>query len=292
MLLCPDCFTQFDEDSNHCLSCNWKKESINGIPVYLSSADKSDHIFSDYLKNYHQISIDDLEHSIQNETYLNIQTEKFFSYVGNVEGLNVCELGVGQGKLLKKLLEAKPKKLTGVDISVPYLELYKNQDNISVIIANAENIPFKNEFDIIIASDILEHVLNVGDFLLSANRALKQGGKFVIKTPNNEDLTMYSRLAGCKYKFVHLRNFNKYSLSKLMVNSGFKIEKIYFDGFYPSRKRSYIVNNKFLNQRFDNFCKRYTDVHEISGLNNMLGCILMEPLEMTVICVKKTDILD
>lgn len=291
MHICPDCYQALKD--TECSNCTWTLEHLEGIPVYFSSKDKADPTFKRYLNNYDQISIDDLQESIQDEMYLNNQNDKFFSYFPDTQDLSVCEVGVGKGLLLNHLSKTKPKKLVGIDISLPYLTSIKSRhgSHVEMVVANAENIPYENEFDIIIASDIIEHVFNVGDFLTSVNRALKPNGRFIVKVPYNEDINGYSIMRGCKYDFVHLRNFNKQTLTTVLKGAGFKVNTIIYDGFYPARKRSYIKNISFLNTLFDQFVERKFDgIYDVNRINNFLGNLLMNPVEITAIVSKSREL--
>lgn len=287
-MICPDCHNFLDEQNRFCQACDWKCEVREGIPIYLSSQDSKDEIFQRYLLNYDEISEDDLKESIQNVEYLRTQNEKLFSYIPPVKDLAVCEIGTGKGLLLEHLKKEKPRKLVGIDISIPYLRAIQDaNEDIELIVANAENLPYDNEFDVIIAADIIEHVVNVGDFLYCVYRALKPGGYFVVKTPNNEDINIYSRKRGCKYNFVHLRNFNKKTLQTILIGAGFDVVKVIYDGFYTHRKRSYIKNRPFLNKRFDNyFSKKYKNDHDVNKINNHIGRLLMNPIEITMLSRK------
>lgn len=289
MMICPDCHHVLEGNHSQCSACSWSCHDKHGIDIYLSSSDKDDSMFKRYLDNYHDISVDDLEDSIQPEIYLKSQNEKLFSYLPSLTGLSVCEVGIGKGILLDAMLKEKPAQLVGVDISIPYLKAIqkKYHDQIHLVVANAENLPFQEAFDVIVAADIIEHVFNVGDFLYSVNRALKPGGRFIVKTPNNEDITVYSKLKGCKYQFVHLRNFNKKTLEKILIGAGFNVEKVIYDGFYPHRKRDFIKNNNFLNKQFDKYIdKNFESPHHVNRIDNRLGNLLMEPIEMTLLARK------
>lgn len=294
MFICPDCHHGLQENADACHHCQWKCQSEQQIPIYLSTHDAHDHLFQKYIHNYDKISVDDLENSIQDTAYLKSQNEKFYSYLPAMKGLKVCEVGIGKGMLIQQILKDKPAALVGVDISIPYLKYIqeKTQHQVQVVVGNAENLPFQEEFDVIIASDIIEHVLNVGDFLTSVNRALKPGGTFIVKTPNNEDINAYSKLRGCQYDFVHLRNFNKSSLKSVLIGAGFEIQKFIYDGFYPYRKRNYIKNTDYLNRKFDAYMeKKYPNVHEVNTIGNRWGCLIMNPIEITSITKKKYSIL-
>lgn len=300
MLICPDCHKELmpsqagAETQGHSSACAWQLEAMDGIPVYLSTRDKQDEMFKRYLANYKDISVDDLENSIQNEKYLKSQNDKLFSYLPSLTGLSVCEVGVGKGILLEHIVKTEPARLVGIDISIPYIKAIKSKllDKVELLVANAENIPFANQFDVIIAADIIEHVFNIGDFLATVNRALKPGGRFIVKTPFNEDINGYSKLRGCKYDFVHLRNFNKKTLTTVLEGAGFEVDKLIFDGFYAYKRRACFDKVSSIAKRVDNYLlNRFPDIHDVNSISNFLGNILMDPIEITAVSTKQVDVL-
>lgn len=109
-----------------------------------------------------------------------------------------------------------------------------------------------NFFDVVIASHIIEHVVNPDQLILEAKRVLKKGGLFIVATPNlaawfNRILLLFGfqpfftevstvdKTLGLKFtrKFTQLRNplghlriFTLGSLKDLLELHGFKITKI------------------------------------------------------------------
>jgi SAM-dependent methyltransferase len=255
--------------------------------MLLSTADQTSKLFRDYLSNYDEIAEDDLAESIQGEDYLRIQNERLFGYLGDVRGLDVCDLGIGQGLMLDHLARAGAASVTGIDIALPYLRPHSGDDRVRVLLANAENLPFRDEFDLMVASDILEHVLNVADFLLSAHRALRTSGRLAVKVPYKEDLTQYARSRGCRYRFVHLRNFTRSSLRNLLDHSGFEIERLILDGFHRYRlrriyRRPVIVDR--VSQRI--VARLFTSDTALHAAGNRVGTALFRPAELTAIARK------
>ena len=102
--------------------------------------------------------------------------------IGSVDKLDVAELGVGQGFLQKAFILEKPKSLLALDIAQDYIEnakkIFHNSENFSTdfhsAVGNVEFMPFKECFDLIVATDILEHVLNLGNALIRISRSLKK----------------------------------------------------------------------------------------------------------------------
>jgi SAM-dependent methyltransferase len=290
VFVCPDCAAPLDyPPAAACPSCGWAIAERDGIPEAFSSAGRDSAIVRHYLDNYEAVAGDDLAESIQDEGYLQIQTERLFSYLGDVSGLDVCDLGVGQGRLLELIAAQGPASLTGVDIASPYLKRLST-DGVRIVIANAENLPFAEEFDLLVASDILEHVLNIGDALLSIHRALRPGGRFVVRVPYKENLTMYAQASGLtKYELVHLRNFNRAGLRQLLEDAGFAVGGFRYDGYYAYRKRAPLQRSALIGRALDRaLVRRYGSIEAVAGVDRRLGRLLMRPVEITALATKPT----
>ncbi len=294
MILCPDCRDTFEFSLGYCDKCHWTLDSDDGINVLLSNSDKKSAMFSSYKDNYDRIGNDDLAERIQPEIYLKNQAKKLFSYCDNIKDKDVCEVGVGSGGLVQHLATAGCRSVLGIDICMSYLERlkkrYQGKDNIEFTMANAENLPFYNQFDTIVASDVLEHVLNVGNFLFGVNHALRTGGKFVVRVPLNEDINVYSKFCDCQYDYVHLRNFNKQTLNTLLKSVGFKIQKINYDGYLLYNTREYLKKYDKIYTYYEKKLRSYykKDCSE-SAINNTIGRLLMKPFEMIAVCVKEKE---
>lgn len=288
MRLCPNCRSELRNQSVECVNCSWIPQECEGVPIFLSKADQDDRSFIDYVKNYDDLSKADLKEEIVDGAYLANQAAKLMSYLNGTPN-SILEVGVGQGFLLRKLSQSYPEsKITAVDISIPFLRYVNSKvEDIECMVANAENLPFKDEFDLVVASDILEHVINPIDFLLSVNIALKQEGLMALRVPFEDNMLQYSKLLGCEYKFAHLRNFSKRNLMLILNQAGFKIQRIHYDGYYFYRRRSFFkeggVLEKFLNSRYPN-------KNDVSNIPNWLGRILMKPLEIVVIAKKVRNV--
>jgi len=111
----------------------------------------------------------------------------------------VLDLGCGDGyhlMLLSSLKETRETKVHfhGVDISSANIMLAKQvvQDlgieNITFEIGNIENMGYRhNEFDIIINTDVIEHLIAPKEFVGALSRVVKPGGLIIITTPNSKN---------------------------------------------------------------------------------------------------------
>ena len=243
------------------------------------------------MANYETIAQDDLEENIQPEYVLRPMANRLMTCVGDVAAKRVCDVGVGHGVLLDHMLEAGAAHVTGIDISVAYLERFVGVSDVRVLLANAENLPFREEFDLIVAADVFEHVLSPADFLVSVKEALVPGGTLVVRVPYRENLTQYARRHGCQYDLVHLRSFTRDSLVDLLRRAGFSVAASQYDGFYASRMRRAITpffdRSPLVRRAYAALLRTLgeseaTPAWAGAGMNPLVGRLLMTPTAITV----------
>ena len=205
--------------------------------MLLREMDLHDEVTRSYTENYDRIARDDLDAKVMDERYIENLATNFCEAVDLVPGAEVCDVGSGKGYLVRKLLARGAGSVTAVDISLPYLVRMVGQPGVSPVMANAEALPFAEHFDVIVATDVLEHVLNVGSFLYSLNRALRSGGRLYVRVPYRENLLSYSPQLGCPYRFVHLRTYDRPLLRQALEEAGFVVERLWHDGYLPGIAR-------------------------------------------------------
>ena len=237
-IACPNCGADGDlTASPSCVSCGWWGQIENGVINLLSQADLSNPVLASYFANYDRIAEDDLKAPILSLQYIRHQADNLARYAGPVAGLDILDLGCGQGFLTKLFQHRRAGTVVALDLSRAYLERLTGLPGVVPIQANAERLPFRDAFDLVVSTDVMEHVLNLGSFLVSVNRALRANGIAIIRVPYRESLIGYSAQAGCKYDFVHLRTFNRRSLTDAMESAGFEVERTWLDGFNLSSPR-------------------------------------------------------
>jgi len=96
------------------------------------------------------------------------------------------DIGCSSGKLLEGLIEkgADPKQVFGIDISPEGIEVChaKGLTNTFVMDATSVNLP-GNSFDVLIASDCLEHIEQDQAALQNWYKLLKPGGVLIVFVP-------------------------------------------------------------------------------------------------------------
>lgn len=157
----------------------------------------------------------------------------------------ILDVGCGNAWVAEHFLK-KGKKVISMDISGenPHKAVTKfPSDNHAGLIADVFHLPIKeNSLDCIIASEIIEHVINPKEFVNELLRALKPDGKLIITTPYDEDLE-YQLCVHCNKpttKHAHLHSFNEKNISEIIPNN-FKFDYLIFGNKYLGRLRTHYL---------------------------------------------------
>jgi len=160
----------------------------------------------------------------------------------------VLEIGCGRGFYLKTLKSIWPDlKVTGIDLNQKYLDKARNfLGNLSVqlIKADATALPFDNKtFDRVIASEVLEHILDDKKAIAEMYRVLKPGGIAMVTVPNKNYPLFWDPLNWILERIFnwhvpsniwwlagiwadHVRLYDEVEIREKLGEEGFQIEKI------------------------------------------------------------------
>ena len=100
----------------------------------------------------------------------------------------VLDVGCGAGYFTNYLKTRFSRAdVYGVDISKTAItKAKKKYKNITFKRVNAEErLPFEDQrFDLVVCGNLIEHLVDVDNFLIEVNRVTKPGGKLILTTPN------------------------------------------------------------------------------------------------------------
>lgn len=153
----------------------------------------------------------------------------------------ILELGCGTGEYTLRLAKTN-SKIISLDISRVLIERAKQKiksPNVNFIVADAENLPFKeNTYDAVVGNAVLHH-LNLDNALPEIKRVLKSGGKIAFTEPNMlnpqnlivKNIKIIKKLVG---ESPDERAFFRWQICRLLRHKGFSDVVIKpFDFLHP-----------------------------------------------------------
>jgi ubiquinone/menaquinone biosynthesis C-methylase UbiE len=95
------------------------------------------------------------------------------------------DAGCGDGRYLEALAAELPARRAGVDISERILETARARVDADFRQGNLQALPFADsEFDLVLCSQVIEHVLDADAAVAELRRVLRPAGTLVISTDN------------------------------------------------------------------------------------------------------------
>lgn len=254
-----------------------------GIPIFSA--------FDSYIHNYEKIGEDVLnnidihgENPFMNETYWNTIENSTLDLIHDIikPNDNILDVGVGLGRLLNRI--KIPVNKFGIDIDLS--QLYKVDNSINVCMSKVEELPYiDNFFDVIVCTDVLEHVIDLNLAVKNILRCLKPNGELIIRVPYREDLTNYL-LDSYPYQYAHLRNFDENSLQLLLGKIfGMKISKITYCGFINSRTKIKYFNSMKVLQKVLSLLVSFSLIFGTKTQKKVMKKLL-NPIEINITAIK------
>jgi 2-polyprenyl-6-hydroxyphenyl methylase/3-demethylubiquinone-9 3-methyltransferase len=163
---------------------------------------------------------------------------------------SICDLGCGNGYLAGQL-GARGYTVVGVDASDTYLQIARefNRGSGRVTFLNALINPdlarslaaTYPSFDLVVSSDVIEHMYHPLELLQTAFALLRPGGMAVIGTPYHGYLKnvaisvagKWDAHHGVHWHGGHVKFFSVASLRRMMVEAGFAAPRFHYYGRFP-----------------------------------------------------------
>lgn len=142
--------------------------------------------------------------------------------IGHISGKKILEIGCATGELLLKIRD-RGAAVAGLEISDYAAEIARGR-SLDVYTGKVEEFAemLQDEFDMVIALEVIEHVLSPTNFLQCVNAVLKETGYLLLSTPNYGCARKYGEgWLGFRTSFEHLWFFSVESLKKIAMKEGF-----------------------------------------------------------------------
>ncbi len=172
--------------------------------------------------------------------------------LSRLKARSVLDLGCGNGALTGQLHQAG-FKVTGVERSSSGLAHARKTWPQIEFLAHDLDQPLPPElvgrFPVVVAAEVIEHLLLPRQLFIRAKEALVPGGKLVISTPYHGYLkNVLIALAGkfdqhvdVNWDYGHVKFFSKRSLGSMATSQGFEIEGWRLIGRIPPLAKSMIL---------------------------------------------------
>jgi SAM-dependent methyltransferase len=144
------------------------------------------------------------------------------------DGKKILDAGTSTGTNLRLLQEMSIEKAVGLDISEEALSLCQSKNfEQELIRGDLKNLPFKeSEFDVVLMTDILEHIDDDQRAIEESYRVLRKGGYAIVAVPT------FPMLWGLQDKVSHhLRRYRKNKLRKKLLEAGYQVVECYYYNF-------------------------------------------------------------
>jgi 2-polyprenyl-3-methyl-5-hydroxy-6-metoxy-1,4-benzoquinol methylase len=162
----------------------------------------------------------------------------------DINNKKFLEVGCGLGYFSNKAYKLGAN-VTGIDIGPKLVSINKKlTPRGKFFVSSASKLPFKDQtFDVVLSTEVIEHVENQKTALREMSRVLKSGGILVITTPNRVFKPLFDFLSWVRIRPYHGNEkwIFSWDLEKMMNVNGLATTK--------SRYFNFIAPNNF----FDKF---------------------------------------
>ncbi len=136
----------------------------------------------------------------------------------------VLDIGTGTGSNLRMLREEGYRNVTGIDLNPLAIRYCRDKGFTSVLSGDATKLPFaEGQFDVVLATDTIEHINDDRGALQEIHRVLAPGGYAIIVVP------AFASLWGLQDIVAHhKRRYRTPDLSEKIRSSGFEIRLTYY----------------------------------------------------------------
>lgn len=270
MKKCIKCGQVFAKDDWECPACSYSPIKVDGYisfaPVLSAGNEHFDSAAFSELAKYEGINF---WFRARNKLIVSL-LQRYFSTCGKL-----LEIGCGTGYVL-----------ANIEKRFPYLEVYGSEiyteglrfadsrlTSASLFQMDAQDIPFYEEFDIVCAFDVLEHIENDALVLQQMYEAVRPGGGILVTVPQHRFLWSQADEFSC-----HVRRYERKELVDKVAAAGFRIVNC---GSFVSVLLPLMMISRLMHS------KKKVQIKDELNLNPVLNSLLEKALDMERIVINK-----
>ena len=185
MKLCVHCGRRFHSEDWRCPVCHRLPKTLDGFISFAPESKESREGFgAGFFEDLYRLEGSSFWFRSRNRL-LGWGLKRYFPGAGNF-----LEIGCGTGFVLSHLGRIAPRlRLSGSDMFFEGLSFSRKRlPGVTLFQMDARHIPFDQEFDVIGAFDVLEHIGEDEDVLKQMYRAVKPGGGIMLTVPQHRFL--------------------------------------------------------------------------------------------------------
>lgn len=215
MIICPTCSAINSNLKAACPKCGFLPEKVDG---FIALAPELVEIGSGFKsENFSELaSVEAKSFWFQARNSLILWSlKKYFPNCGSL-----LEVGCGTGFVLSGIAGAFPKmRLVGSEISTAGLQFAATRvPDAELVQMDARRLPYFEEFDVVSAFDVIEHIKEDEQVLSGLYKAIKPGGGCLITVPQHQWLW-----SPVDEQAFHERRYSAEELHRKINGVGFKI---------------------------------------------------------------------
>ncbi len=173
--------------------------------------------------------------------------------------LRVLDLGCGNGSLSHVIAE-HGCEVVGVDTSAPGIAISRQSfPECQFIQADIYDLPDMNllhSFDVVLAIEVIEHLIYPKELAKAAKKCLKPGGRLILSTPyhgylKNLALAITGKMDNhftVLWDNGHVKFFSVATITKLLETEGYTDIEFRFAGRFPYLWKSMLCSSKLINE--------------------------------------------
>jgi SAM-dependent methyltransferase len=212
---CLDCQHEFDSASWACPECGFQPERSGDFMQFAPDLDETDSGFDPAsFEKLFRVESGNFWFRSRNRL-ITWAIKKYFPEVKSF-----LEIGCGTGFVLTAIRQHFPHvECTGSEIHSAGLKFAQSRlSDTSLCQMDARNIPFTEEFDLVGAFDVLEHIEEDEQVLGQLFDAVKPGGGILLTVPQHPFLWSSADEAAC-----HHRRYTRRELKAKVIDAGFEV---------------------------------------------------------------------
>ena len=217
MKRCLACGARHDRDDWTCAACGEGPPVVDGIRRFGPAAETASAADADYIVD--QLAAAEPWHFwFQSRRRLVLATIRRFY----PKARRVLDVGCGTGFVLSGIRDQDPSiLLSGCEVDADMLRTARRRmPDANLFEATAEGLPYVEEFDVIMALDVLEHIDRDEEALRSMLQALKPGGGLIVTVPQHPAL--WSAVDDFSH---HRRRYTRGELRDKLRRAGFRVRR-------------------------------------------------------------------